>query len=378
MANKKDYYQLLGLSKDASQNEIKKAFRNLAREHHPDVNDSNKEAEAKFKEINEAYQILSDPEKRQVYDRYGHEGFTQNGGGGVNFGGFEDFGGIGDIFDMFFGGGQRSSANQGPRPERGADLRFDLELTLEEAYTGVQKPIKISRLEKCDNCSGSGAEPGSKKNVCVMCAGAGQVRSQQQTIFGTQVRVGVCPRCHGEGKIFENPCKTCSGGGQVRKTAEKPVDIPAGVDSGMRVRVAGEGDSGTLGGPNGDLYIFTHVKEHPMFRRKGNDLWCEVTIGFPLASLGGEIEVLTIDEKHKTTIHAGIQSGEVIKVRGKGMPDPRSGSKGDFNIIVKVKTPTKLNHEQKELVKKLAESLGDEIHQPQGKSFFENVKRMFE
>ncbi|MCE5198133.1 molecular chaperone DnaJ [bacterium] len=374
MADKKDYYETLGVSRDASPNDIKRAFRRLAREHHPDVNNGDKESEARFKEINEAYPVLSDPEKKEVYDRYGHSGFEQPQYGS-GFGGFQDFGGIGDIFDMFFGGGQGvGAAGQRSAAERGNDLRYDLEMTLEEAAHGVQHTIKVTRMELCDVCEGSGAEPGTHPETCTMCHGTGQVRQQQQSFFGTQVRITTCPRCHGEGRTVSTPCKKCGGQGRVRRTIEKSVDIPAGVDTGMRVRLAGEGDAGLRGGPAGDLYIITHVRKHNYFERNGNDLWCELPIGFSLAALGGTIDVRTIDGTEELEVSPGTQSGEVYSFRGKGMPDAMGGRAGDLNVRIKVQTPTNLDDEQKELLKQFAEMRGEEINDARGKSFFERVK----
>jgi molecular chaperone DnaJ len=374
MTEKNDYYELLGVSRDATQQDIKKAFRKLARECHPDVNQTDDGAEAKFKEINEAYQVLSDPEKRQVYDRYGHRGFDQSQGN--SGGGFEDFG-FGDIFDMFFGGNPRSTGRSGPSVERGNDLRYDLELTLEEAAHGVSHKIRLNRLETCETCNGTGAKPGSNPTTCNLCHGAGQVKQQQQSIFGTQIRITTCPKCHGEGHIIDNPCEKCHGQGRVRNTINKTVDIPAGVDTGMKVRFSGEGDAGVHGGPSGDLYVVTHIKPHKFLQRKNSDLWCEMTISFALASLGGRIEVPNIDNNEILDINPGTQPAEVYRLKGKGMPDPRNNVKGDLNVVIKIKTPTKLNDEQKKLLREFADSMGEDIKEPEGKSFFEQVKGMF-
>ena len=379
MADKKDYYETLGVAKDASQDDIKKAFRRLARKYHPDVNPNDKSAGEKFKEINEAYQVLSDPEKREVYDRYGQQGYEQYSanGGGVNFGGFGDLGGFGDIFDMFFGGAQQGESRSRPAAERGNDLRYDVELTLEEAASGIERKIKLSRMETCETCHGTGAKAGTTPETCSTCHGTGQVRQQQQTIFGTQVRIGTCPRCRGEGHVIKSPCETCGGQGRARKVVEKTVNIPAGVDSGMRIRLSGEGDAGIRGGSNGDLYIFTTVRKHNFFERKGNDLWCQIPISFSLAALGGIIEVRTIDGKEDLEVSAGTQSEEVYLLRGKGMPDPTGRAKGNLNVIIKVQTPTKLSNEQKEILKKFAELRGEDIKPAQGKNFFERVKDAF-
>jgi len=377
MTEKRDYYETLGVSRNADSNQIKQAFRRLAREHHPDVNLGDRAAEARFKEINEAYQVLSDPEKREVYDRYGHQGFEQ-AYGGPDFGGFGDFGGIGDIFDMFFGtAGAAGSTRSRSGAERGNDLRYDVELTLEEAAHGASRVVRLSRMETCATCGGSGTKPGSHPETCGMCHGSGQVRQQVQSFFGAQIRITACPKCHGEGRVITSPCDDCSGQGRARKTIEKSVDIPAGVDNDMRIRLASEGDAGRRGGPSGDLYIFTHVRAHDFFERRGGDLWCEMSVGVALAALGGSIDVRTIDGSEQLNISPGAQSGETYKLKGKGMPDPNTGRAGDQNVVIRVQTPTKLSDEQKELLRKLAALRGEEISEVHEKSFFERVKDAF-
>lgn len=376
MAEKQDYYEILGVARDATQNDIKRAFRRLAREHHPDVNPTDHTAEHRFKEINEAFQVLSDTEKREVYDRYGHAGIDESYG--ANFTGFGDFGGFGDIFDMFFGGGgPHGRTQQRTAAERGNDLRYDQEMTLEQAFHGMDTTIVITRMEKCEACSGSGAEPGSHPETCSMCHGSGQVRQQQQTILGTQIRITTCPRCHGEGTTIGVPCGKCSGQGRARRTSEKEIHIPAGVDTGTRIRLTGEGDAGRKGGPAGDLYIITHVKKHDFFERRGNDLWCQVPIGFALAALGGTIEVRTVDGEENLHVATGTQSGEVYTLRGKGMPDPSGGRTGDLNVLIKIQTPTHLNDEQKTLLRQFAASKGEEIPETREKGLFERVKDAF-
>ncbi len=378
MTDKQDYYELLGVSRDAELNDIKKAYRKLAREHHPDVNSGDKESEDHFKKLNEAYQVLCDPQKREVYDRYGHQGFEHGYSGSNSSEGFSDFGGFGDIFDMFFGAGAASGSSRSkPTAERGNDLRFDVELTLEEAAHGVSRAIRLSRLATCETCQGSGAQPGSNPETCGTCHGAGQVRQQVQSFFGTQIRITACPKCHGEGHIIGSPCHDCSGQGRARKTIEKSVDVPAGVDSGMRVRLVGEGDAGKRGGPSGDLYLFTHVKPHDLFERRGSDLWYQLPIGVALGAIGGSVEVRTIDDSEHLNIHAGTQSGDTFKLRGKGMPDPNTGRVGDLNVVIKVQTPTKLNQEQKDLLRKFAQLRGEEIKESHEKGFFERVKDAF-
>lgn len=372
MENKRDYYETLGVSRDASPSAIKAAYRRLARQHHPDVNPGDDTSEQRFKEINEAYQVLFDPEKREVYDRYGHEGFDQS----FNANGFGDFGGFGDIFDIFFGGGGAQTGRRS-RAERGQDLRYDVKLTLEQAYHGMDTPVTLTRKENCEVCSGSGADPSSKPLTCTVCQGSGQVRQQQNTIFGAQVRVMACPKCHGEGVTQSIPCHKCNGQGRVLRSSEKTVHIPAGVDSDMRIRLPGEGEAGVRGGPAGDLYIVTHVQKHSVFERKGNDLWSTVPISFTLAALGGEIDVRTIDGSEKLHIAAGTQPGEVYTLRDQGMPDVNYGGAGNLNVVIKVTIPTGLNEEQKSLLRQYAESRGEEIRESTEKGFFERVKNAF-
>lgn len=376
MADKRDYYEVLGVSRNAGASDIKKAFRRLAREHHPDVNPGDHSAEARFKELNEAYQVLSDPEKREVYDRYGHSGVDQSFG--TNFTGFGDFGGFGDIFDMFFGGGGMGrGARTRPGAERGSDLRYDQQMTLEEAAQGLEITIPITRLETCDDCEGSGAEPGSHPETCSMCHGSGQVRQQQQTILGAQIRITTCPKCHGEGSTISNPCRSCGGQGRRKQSSEKTVQIPAGVDTGTRIRVPGEGEAGLRGGPPGDLYIIIHVAKHDYFERRGSDLWCQIPVSFPLAALGTTLDVRTIDGTERLQIAPGTQPGEVYTLRSKGMPDPSGGTVGDLNVLIKVQTPTHLNDEQKTLLRQFAESRGEEVTETRDKGLFERVKDAF-
>ncbi len=372
MENKRDYYETLGVSSDASPSAIKAAYRRLARQHHPDVNPGDDTSEQRFKEINEAYQVLSDPEKREVYDRYGHEGFEQS----FNASGFGDFGGFGDIFDIFFGGGGAQTGRR-PRAERGQDLRHDVRLTLEQAYHGMDTTFTLTRKENCDVCSGSGADPSSQPLTCTVCHGSGQVRQQQNTIFGAQVRVMACPKCHGEGVTQSIPCHKCNGQGRVVQSSEKTVHIPAGVDNGMRIRLAGEGEAGSRGGPAGDLYVITHVQPHNIFERKGNDLWSTVPISFTLAALGGEIDVRTVEGTEKLHIAAGTQPGEVYTLRDKGMPDVNYGGAGNLNVVIKVTTPTRLNEQQRSILMQFAESRGEEIRESAEKGFFERVKNVF-
>jgi molecular chaperone DnaJ len=376
---KRDYYEVLGVSRDASQEEVKKAFRNLARQYHPDANPNKEEAEAKFKEIAEAYEVLSDPEKRANYDRFGHSAF--DGQGFTNFedifsrfGGFRhDFGGLGDIFDMFFGGG---SPRQRRGPERGADIRADLEISFKEAAFGVEKEVKIPRVENCGTCNGSGAAPGSKPQPCVVCAGAGQIQFTQNTLLGRVIQTRPCERCRGSGKIIEKPCATCHGTGQVRRTRRIHVKIPAGVDNGTRLRVSGEGEAGPYGGPTGDLYVYISVHPHRIFTREGNDIICEIPLSFAQAALGDEIEVPTLEGTAKIRIPEGTQHGTVFQLRNQGIHSLNGYGRGDQHVIVKVVTPTKLTEQQKQLLRELARLSGES---PSGveKGFFGKMRDAF-
>ncbi|MFZ5590696.1 MAG: molecular chaperone DnaJ [Bacillota bacterium] len=374
---KRDYYEVLGVSRQASAEEIKKAYRKLARQYHPDANPNDKDAEAKFKEIAEAYEVLSDPEKRARYDRFGHAGFDGQGFGGQGFGGFEgfgaDFGGLGDIFDMFFGGGTRRRRG----PEKGADLRVDLELTLEEAAFGVERDIKVPREEECTTCGGSGAAPGTKAQVCPACNGSGQIQYAQSTPFGRIVQTRTCDRCRGAGRVLEKPCPTCHGAGRVRRTRSIHVKVPPGVDSGTRLRVAGEGEPGLRGGPRGDLYVFIHVRPHKVFVRDGNDVICEVKISFAQAALGDEIEVPTLEGTAKMKVPEGTQSGTVFRLKGKGIPDVHGYGRGDQHVRVQVVTPTKLSEKQKELLREFARLSGENVPGGVEKGFFEKVRDAF-
>jgi molecular chaperone DnaJ len=380
MADKRDYYEVLGVSREAGADEIKKAYRRLARKHHPDVNPGNDEAEDQFKEINEAYEVLSDAQKREMYDRFGHAGVNNGAGapgGPGDFGFGVDFGGFGDIFDMFFGGGARQGQGGRPGPERGSDLRYDVELTLEEVATGVEKKVRYSRWEACGTCHGSGAAEGSRPETCPTCRGTGQVRQQQQTFLGTQIRIIACPRCHGEGRIVTDPCKDCGGAGRMKKTVERTVKIPAGVDDGTRIRIGGEGEAGLRGGPTGDLYVFTHVRPHDRFERRGNDIWCEVPVTFAQAALGATIKVKTLFEDADLHIAEGTQNDEVYTLREMGIPDARGRGKGNLNVIIRVQTPTRLNDEERELLKQFAELRGESVEIREEKGFFERVKDAF-
>src|SRR5574344_1784931 len=348
---KRDYYEVLGVSKTANADELKKAYRKLALKYHPDRNKGNAEAEEKFKEVNEAYSVLSDETKRAQYDQLGPDAFEQaqqgGGPGGNPFGGgFGGFSGSGmeDIFDMFFGGqGGRGGRSANAGPQRGADLRFDLEITFEEAAFGIEKEINLYRDETCDHCHGNGAEPGSKVETCPECHGSGYVRFTQNTMFGQMVNERPCSKCHGEGKIVSEPCKECRGKGTMKKNKHLKVKIPAGVDNGSRLRVAGEGEAGAKGGPSGDLYVFLYVKPHKFFERDGTTVLCEVPINIVQATLGAEIKVPTLDGQVVMKIPEGTQPGKVLRLKGKGIPSLRGGMRGDQLVRVKVVVPTKLS-----------------------------------
>jgi len=374
---KRDYYEVLGVSRNASVEEIKKAYRKLARKFHPDANPDDPNAEGKFKEISEAYVVLSDPEKRAGYDRFGHAGSDGQGFGGFgDFNGFGDMGGLGDIFEMFFGGGGRRRAG----PERGADIRSDLEITLKEAAFGLEREIKVPRTEECGTCGGSGAAAGSKPVTCSVCKGAGQVQYAQNTPFGRIVQSRTCDRCRGAGQMIEKPCPTCRGTGQIRKTRSIKIKVPPGVDNGSRLRVAGEGETGTRGGPRGDLYVYIHVKPHRVFKREGDDLVCEMPVSFVQATLGDEVEVPTLEGLAKLKIPEGTQSGTIFRMKGKGIPHVSGYNRGDQLVVIKVVTPSKLSEKQKELLKEFARMGGENTLNAGSagdKSFFAKVKDAF-
>ena len=380
--SKRDYYEVLGVSKTATQDELKKAYRKLARKYHPDLNKDNPEAAEKFKECNEAYSVLSDEQKRAQYDQFGPEAFENGGmGGGPGAGGFGGFGGFGGsgmeaLFDMFFGGQGRGGRSNNAGPQRGADLRYDMEITFEEAAFGVEKEISLKRAERCEHCHGEGAEPGSKVETCPECHGSGYVRFTQNTMFGQMVNERPCSRCHGEGKIISNPCKECGGSGTVKKTKKLKVKIPAGVDNGSRLRVGGEGKAGLKGGPSGDLYVYLYVKPHKFFERDGTTVLCEVPINIVQATLGAEIKVPTLDGQVTMKVPEGTQPGKVMRLKGKGIPSLRGGGRGDQLVRMKVVVPTKLTDKQKDALQKFADISKDNIN-PEEKSFLNKVKDFF-
>lgn len=374
---KRDFYELLGVPRTASADEIKKAYRRKARELHPDSNIGDPQAEAKFKEVNEAYEALKDPEKKAAYDRFGHAAFEGGMGaagarsGARGYGGGPDFASaFSDVFEDLFGdfmGGGRAGARG--RASRGSDLRYNLAITLEEAFSGVQKSISVSTLAACEACNGTGAEGGAEPVTCPTCSGLGKVRAQQG--FFTVERT--CPTCGGLGQIVKNPCKACGGAGRTEKTRALAVDIPAGVETGTRMRLAGKGEAGVRGGPAGDLYIFIEVREHPLFQRDGVHLHCRVPVSMTTAALGGEVEVPSIDGgRARVKVPAGSQTGRQMRLRGKGMPELRGGPTGDMLIELAVETPVNLTARQKELLREF-EDLG-EHNNPEGSSFFDKVK----
>lgn len=376
---KRDCYELLGIEKNASEIEIKKAYRCLAMKYHPDRNPGDQEAEIKFKEITEAYEILKDGQKRAAYDRYGHAAFANGGGAGFGggFGGFNfDFGnaagGFGSIFEDIFSEFMGGAAGRGRSQytgQRGADVRYDLEITLEEAYVGMKKEIEIQTAVRCDECSGTGAAEGSKPETCEMCRGTGRVRRQS----GFFIEERVCPTCHGTGTVIKDPCRKCRGIGKVSQKKVLEVNIPAGIDTENRMRLSGQGEAGTHGGPNGDLYIFIHVKPHPIFRREGSDLYCTVPVSMTTAALGGSLEIPCLDgSTEKVTIDAGTQSGQEIRLRKKGMTVLQSKNIGDLFVQYKVETPTRLTAKQKELLKQFDEESRE--CNPESTGFFEKLK----
>jgi molecular chaperone DnaJ len=375
---KRDYYETLGVNRDATDDEIKKAYRKLAMKYHPDRNPDSKDSEEKFKEAKEAYEVLSDAQKRAAYDAYGHAGVDPSaaagaGAGAQGFGSFADA--FGDIFGEIFGGAGGGGGRQRSNVYRGADLRYNLEISLEEAARGTETRIRIPTMEECETCHGSGAKPGTQPKTCPTCNGQGQVR-MQQGFFSIQQ---TCPKCHGSGKVVETPCGTCSGVGRIKRQKTLSVKIPAGVDEGDRIRLAGEGEAGVNGGPSGDLYVVIHIREHAVFQRDHNDLHCEMPISFTTAALGGEIEIPTLDGAAKIKIPAETQSGKVFRLRGKGIKGVRSNTHGDLMCHVVVETPVSLTARQKELLEELeAINIRDgSRHNPRAKSWLDKVKEFF-
>ena len=379
MAAKRDYYEVLGVNKNATDEELKKAYRKLAKKYHPDANpDNKKEAEEKFKEVNEAYETLSDPQKRRMYDQFGHNGPQGFGGGSgqgpfgqggyysyssSGFDGFDDFGDLGDIFSSFFGGGfgGRSSSRKQNGPRKGADLNLRMEITFEQAFSGVEKEITVTRNETCDNCHGTGAKPGTSVTKCTTCNGTGQVTQVQNTILGQMQTRRTCTVCHGTGEIIKEPCEVCHGNGTVRKQPRIKVKIPAGIDDNQTVVLRGEGEPGEKGGPKGDLYITVRIKKHSIFTRSGNNVMCEVPITITQATLGADLEIPMVDGTKVTyKIPDGTQTGTKFVIRNKGFKSVNSSSTGDFVFTVKVQTPKRLTKEQRELLVQLAKTMNEQ------------------
>jgi molecular chaperone DnaJ len=369
--SKRDFYEVLGVSKDASQEDIKKAYRKMARQYHPDVNKA-ANAEEKFKEAKDAYDVLSDDQRKAQYDRFGHVDPNAGMGGG---GGAGDFGGFGDIFDMFFGGGGGGRRNPNA-PQRGNDLQYSMTIEFKEAVFGKEVDITIPRTESCDTCAGSGAKPGTKPETCGVCGGSGQQEVVQNTPFGRVVNRRACTNCQGQGKIIKDKCSTCQGTGKVRKQRKIHIKVPAGVDDGAQLRVSGEGEGGTRGGPSGDLYVVIRVKSHDFFEREGDDIYCEVPLNFAQAALGDEIEIPTLTEKVKLKIPAGTQTGTYFRLKGKGVPRLRGYGQGDQHVKVVVVTPTNLTEEQKEMLREFAGQSVDSASEHH-ESIFERMKRAF-
>lgn len=385
MSDKKDYYELLGVARDAEASVIKKAYRKLAIKFHPDKNPDDAQAEAKFKEIGEAYEVLSNEDKRAAYDRYGHSAFDGGMGGGGGGGGFHDasdifsqvfggaFGGGGGGFEDFFGGGGGGRSRRRSAAQPGSDLRYDLDITLEEAAAGCEKELEIEKEATCGTCSGKGSKSGTGAKTCSTCGGAGAV-TRQAGIFVQQT---TCPECQGAGQVISDPCNDCSGHGRKEEVARIKIRIPAGVDRGTRLRSSGNGDAGLRGGPAGDLYVFIDIKQHEMFEREGADLHCEIPVPFSVATLGGELEVPTLEGKASIKIPSGTQGGTTFRLRSRGIKDLSYGSKGDLHVTVHVEVPTKLNSDQKEKLKDFSASIGEK-NSPMQESFFAKAKKFFE
>ncbi len=382
MADKRDYYEVLGVDKSADDATIKKAYRKAAKQYHPDLHPGDKQAEEKFKEVNEAYEVLSDADKKAKYDQFGHAGVDPNFGaggfGGGGFGGFQDFD-LGDIFGSFFGGGfggggRRSNPNA---PMRGGDIEEDLNLSFEEAAKGCEKEISFKHIETCPDCGGSGAKAGTSAKTCPDCNGSGQVAYVQNSPFGQIRSQRVCSRCNGKGSIIDSPCTSCKGNGRIRKTVKQTVKVPAGIDNGQTLNVRGQGDSGKNGGPAGDLHLYVNVRPHPIFERQGFNVYCEVPVSFTQAALGDEITVPTLDGKVKFKIHEGTQPGDEFKLQGKGIQRLRGSGKGDQYVKVNVEIPKNLSSEQKEILKQF-DSLSDDKNYKKKKSFFDKLKDMFD
>ncbi|MDR0397148.1 MAG: molecular chaperone DnaJ [Oscillospiraceae bacterium] len=372
MASKRDYYEVLEISRGASDSDVKAAFRKKAKQYHPDLHPNDKEAEARFKEVNEAYEVLSDPQKRARYDQFGHEGLGQGGAGGF---GFDGFGGIDSIFDMFFsGGGGGQQRRNGP--ERGADLRYDMQITFEEAAFGVKKEFRYQRQENCDVCGGSGAKPGTSPEKCKTCGGSGQVKTTMNSLFGPTVTVRTCSACGGSGRIIVDRCSKCGGSGRVRVTKSDMVNIPAGVDDGQGLTLSGKGEPGRKGGPAGDLLVFISVKPHKLFKREGYNLFCEIPLSFTQAALGGEIQIPTLEGPIVHNIPEGTQNDAEFRFRGHGVASLRGTGKGDLYVRMRVDIPKRLTERQKSLLREFEDSLTGKEYEGR-RSFLDRMKDLF-
>ena len=377
--NKRDYYEVLGVQKGASEEEIKKAYKKMARKYHPDLNPGDKDAEEKFKEVNEAYEVLSDSEKKARYDQFGFAGVDPNfgaGGGGFGGGAGFDFGDLGDIFGSFFGGGfGGGQTRRNPNaPQRGESIRMNLTISFEEAAFGCEKELTVDRYESCETCHGSGAAPGTSPETCPDCGGSGVVQTRRQTPMGVFASTAPCSRCGGRGKIIKEPCKDCRGSGVVRRSRKIQASVPAGIDNGQTISIRGQGHAGKNGGPAGDLLVTITVRPHELFRREGTSVLCEAPITFPQAVLGAELEIPTIDGKVKYDIPEGTQSGTTFRLKGKGIPALNGRGRGDQYVTVYIETPRNLNREQKEALKKFAEAVGENNYEER-KSFFRKFKK---
>ena len=379
MAEKRDYYEVLGVKKGASADEIKRAFRQQAKKYHPDMNPGDKEAEAKFKEVNEAYEVLSDDTKRAQYDQFGHAAFDQTAGGGYGGGsgfggGFGGFGGFDDILNSFFGGAAGGGRARRNGPEAGNDLRYDLTISFEDAAFGGKKSFSIQRSENCDACGGSGAKDPSKIHTCPNCNGSGVVRTVQNSIFGQVSQVTTCPNCRGEGTIIDEPCPTCRGKGRVVRTRSITVNVPAGIDDGQTISLGGQGEPGKRGGPAGDLYVVIHVRPHKLFKRKGFDLYLDQTISFATAALGATVTIPTLEGDMEYDVQPGTQPEAVVRIPGKGIQRLRQNGKGDLYVKFKVEVPKRLNDKQKRLLTEFEEEFGRKFEPKGKKTFFEKLK----
>lgn len=376
MADKRDYYEVMGVPKNASDDEIKKAYRKLAKQYHPDLNPGDKTAEARFKEVNEAYEVLSDKEKRGRYDQFGHAGVDPNfgaGAGGSPFGADID---LGDIFSSFFGGGFGGRKANPNAPRRGTDTEATVTITFEEAAKGCKKDISYGKVDTCTACGGSGAQAGTSPKTCSACGGSGQVRINQRTPFGVVQTARTCDKCGGSGKVIENPCRECSGSGRIRTSKKIEVTIPAGIADDQILNVSGQGNAGANGGPAGDLHVYINVRPHPIFERRGNDVWCELPLTFTQAALGAEVVVPTLDGKVSYTVHEGTQPGDIFKLKGKGIPHINGRGRGDQFVQVTIEIPKNLTQKQKEILQEFDQNAGEKNYQKR-KGFFDKLKDMF-